>query len=223
MRALTLLPVLLLALLSGACASRAPAPLMAPASPQGCAARWDLAAATPIWLNAEAPLRQRFDEGSRCASTPEGAASYASYRLPVFRQPYWIDIDSEVAGQTLFAPEVLLLDAAGEVVRTIDFERFSRRGERMRATVFLNPENRGERYLVVRAARHAVGRTGERTVSGSVMVPLINTVLPMLVIYGTEYEQRYTLSQSGVVYLDARNTHATRREKAQLEAARAQF
>lgn len=223
MRALSLLPVLLLALLGSGCASRAPAPLMTPASAQGCAARWDLAAATPIWINAEAPLRQRFDEGSTCMSTSEGASSYASYRLPVFRQPYWIDIDSEVAGQTLFAPEVLLLDAAGEVVRTIDFERFSRRGERMRATVFLNPENREERYLVVRAARHAVGRTGEHTVTGSVIVPLINTVLPILVMYGTEYEQRYTLSQSGVVYLDARNTQAPRREKAQLEAARAQF
>lgn len=218
----TLILPLLAVLLCGGCATRNPAPIVAlPA--QSCDTRWNLDAAIHLWLNAETPVRQRFDRDSRCVLTEEGSAAYASYRLPLFRQPYAVAIESEIAGQTLFAPEVLLLDAAGAVTRRLEFERFSTRGERVQATVFVNAENRSERYLIVRSAPHAVGRTGDRYVSGSVVLPLVNTVLPMVVMYGTEYAQRYTYSHSGVVYLDARSHDAPPRAKAALEAVRSQF
>lgn len=219
MRVLT---ILLLAVFAGGCASRNPAPIVS-LQAQQCDASWNLDSATHLWVNAEAPVRERFDRNSRCMATEEGSAHYASYRLPVFRQPYVVAIESEIAGQTLFAPEVLMLDAAGQVTRRLEFERFSTRGERVQGTVFMNPENREERYLIVRSAPHAVGRTGDRYVSGSVVLPLVNTVLPMVVMYGTEYSQRYTYSHSGVVYLDARSHDAPPREKVALEAARAQF
>ncbi|MGQ0621041.1 MAG: MalM family protein [Panacagrimonas sp.] len=214
--------VLLFAALTGACASRSPAPIVS-LQAQQCGETWALESAIPIWLDAQAPVRERFDGSSRCISTDDGSAIFASYKLPAFRQPYSIDIDSEIAGQTLFAPEVLLLDAAGKVTRRLEFDRFSARGERVEGTVFMHPENRAERYLIVRSAAFAVGRTGDRYISGSVVVPLVNTVLPMLVMYGTEYSQRYTYSHSGVVYVDARSSKAPRREKLAMDAARAQF
>lgn len=222
MRPLTLVLLLVVAALASACASRSPAPIISLQSQQ-CGETWALESATPIWLNAQAALRERFDGSSRCISTDDGSAIFASYKLPVFRQPYSIDIDSEIAGQTLFAPEVLMLDAAGKMTRRLEFDRFSVRGERVEGTVFMHPENLAERYLVVRSAGFAVGRTGDRYVSGSVIVPLVNTVLPMLVMYGTEYSQRYTYSHSGVVYLDARSSSAPRRERLAMDAARAQF
>lgn len=212
----------LLVALTSACASRSPAPIVSLPS-ERCDVAWNLDSATHLWLNAEAPVRERFDEASRCIATDDGTAHYASYKLPVFRQAYSIEIESEIAGLTLFAPEVLMLDGAGKVTRRLEFDRFSARGEKVEGTVFMHPDNALERYLIVRSAGHAVGRTGDRYVSDSVVVPLVNTVLPILVMYGTEHSQSYTFSHSGVVYLDARSSDAPRREKAAFEAARAQF
>ena len=224
MTCLRLVMLSLVALLATGCASRGPAALTRIES-QGCDEQWKLAGAKAIQVDAPRSVEHRFQAGSPClAQSDGGAASYTVFRLPRFREAYTLQVDSQITGRSLFAPELVTLDAAGHVLREIPFDRFALRGDRLQVTVFFSQDNAGEQYLLLRSARQAVGRDERRFVSGSFFIPIVAGVLPFLYMQGTESEGQYTYSYDGVVSLQARSSApALRRNMQARDIARSEI
>lgn len=211
-----------------ACASRPPLTQLAQPA---CATTLDLRDSQRLGLDSGQPLEHRFGQGSRClteiADTAPHAATqtvYAVFHLPTAAQPYTISIDSIPVGDSLFAPEVLMLDADGAVRRTLPWERFNRRGSQLNATVFVDQQNnRDERYLVVKSANAAVGRRGSRLDSGSFFLPLFNVLFPVMYVHGTETAREYVLAHDGLVQMQARSAGKSRRGQTAQDRMRAEL
>lgn len=209
-RTLVAMPLLLLGALSlGGCANRALAPAtVMQLNPKGCDTQWNLASPQAIEMDSpEGAQSFRVDGDARClAQSGDRSVSYAVYRLPRYRDPWTLQLESRITDGGLFAPDVLLLDADGRIAREVPFDRFALRGERLQTTVFFNDENASERFLVVRSAGAMVGRDERHVVSGSFVVPLLAGALPFLYMQGTEAEGSFTYAHNGVVYMLARST-----------------
>lgn len=206
---------LALLLLTG-CASRGPAPVTQLDATR-CDAIADLSSAVILSLDAPQPETLRFD-GRRPAclavagvSADSGPVRYAVIRLPRYSEAWVMSLDSQIDGQSLFAPEAFTLDVQGQVLRSLPFERFTQRGDALSATLFFDAQNAPERYLLLRSARQAVGRKSAQLVSGAFAIPLLNTLLPILYMQGTERERTHTLSHNGVMRLQGRKLSAVRR------------
>lgn len=80
-------------------------------------------------------------------------AFFLLYELPPFSQPYSIAFTSSASGQlndaAIFVPRVALYDAQFNVVRYFDEKTLRNRGNDLERTVFINPDNKAERYLAV--------------------------------------------------------------------------
>lgn len=201
------LALLGLAALGTGCAS-APVPAtVMPLNPKGCHARWDLGSAQPIVMDdPQGAQAFRVDGDARCLVHPGGGSvSYAVYRLPAYRESWTLALETRISDGGLFAPEALLLDAGARVLRTVPFDRFAMRGERLQTTLFFSQENAAERYLVVHSAGAVVGRDERHVVSSSFVVPLIAGALPFLYMQGTESEGSFRYAHNGMVYLLARS------------------
>lgn len=214
-----------LLLLTG-CASRGPLPVTQ-LDARKCDARADLNSATILTLEAAQPETLRFD-GSQPACLADaglgtGPVRYAVVRLPRYSDAWVMSLDSQIDGKSLFAPEVFTLDAQGQVLRSLPFERFTQRGDALSATLFFDEQNAAERYLLVRSARQAVGREGAQLVSGTFALPLLNAILPILYLQGTERERAHTFSHNGVMRLQGRRLNAVRRGLSAQHVVRAEL
>lgn len=216
LRLAMLLPAVMLAT---GCASSGPTTVMQ-LNPRGCATQWDLSSPQAIVLDAPGGAQShRIDGDTHCLAQPDGvAASYAVYRLPRFRESWTLQLESLITGGGLFAPEALLLDAQGKVLREVAFDRFALRGDRLQTTVFFSQDNAAEQYLLVQSAGAVVGRDERRVVSGSFIVPLLAGALPFLYMQGTESEGSFTYSHSGTINLLARSQGAPLRRNAHVRA-----
>jgi hypothetical protein len=227
MRALLLSAALLSVLSVTGCAGRPtkPATVMQ-LNPKGCNAEWNLASAQPIVMDSpEGEQAFRVDGDVRCMALSGGrSVSYAVYRLPRYRAPWTLQMESRISEGALFAPEALLLDGDGVVLRDIPFDRFAMRGERLETTIFFNQDNASEQFLLVHSAGAVVGRDERHVVSGSFVVPLLAGALPFLYMQGTESEGSFRYAHNGVVYLLARSqTYSPLRRNEQARAARAEM
>jgi hypothetical protein len=227
MRTRLLSVVVLSALLATGCAGRAPKPAtVMQLNPKGCNAEWNLAATQQIVMDSpEGEQAFRVDGDVRCMALSNGrSVSYAVYRLPRYREPWTLQIESRISEGALFAPEALLLDGDGVVLRDIPFDRFAMRGERLETTVFFNQDNAAEQFLLVHSAGAVVGRDERHVVSGSFIVPLLAGALPFLYMQGTESEGSFRYAHNGVVYLLARSqTYSPLRRNEQARAARSEI
>lgn len=223
-RILILALLSLLVMLVTGCASHGPNAVTR-LQAKGCDTQWNTANARNIQVDALRGVEHRFEAGSPCLALSEGgAATYTVFRLPRFREDYTLQIDSQLIGRSLFAPEVMTLDAAGNVLREVSFERFSLRGDRLQTTMFFSQDNASEQYLLMRSARQVVGHEERRVVSGSFIIPVVAGVLPFLYMQGTEEEGEYTYSYNGVVSLQARsNAPALRRNLQARDVARSEI
>jgi hypothetical protein len=223
-RVLVLAIVALLTLLVSGCAGRGPAAVTR-LQAKTCDTRWNTANAQNLQVDSVRPVEHRFEAGSPCLAESDGsAATYTVFRLPRYREDYTLRIDSQINGRSLFAPEVMTLDAAGNVQRVVTFDRFSLRGDHLQSTMFFSQDNAGEQYLLMRSARQVVGQGERRVVSSSFVIPLVAGVLPFLYMQGTESEGEYTYSHNGVVRLQARsNAPSLRRNMQARDVARSEI
>lgn len=216
-----LLPLLVLT--AAGCASRGPMPVTK-LDTQHCDAASKLGSAALLKLDQAQAETLRFDGSATCVSgSDQLPATYAAVRLPRFRADWVLTVHSQIAGQSLFAPEVFTLDAQGKVLRKLPFDRFTLRGDELAATLFFGEENSAERYLLVRSAHRAVGGKGTQVVSGSFAVPILTGLMPILYMQGTERERSYTLSHNGIVQLQARTAALMRRAPQPHDLARAEL
>lgn len=81
---------------------------------------------------------------------------FVLYALPAYEKPYSIIVSSFSNGNTsntsLFLPRISLHGANHESRREYDDKSLRNRGTSLERTIFINPENREDRYLLVRAS-----------------------------------------------------------------------
>lgn len=224
MSVLRSLLLLIVALAASGCATRSAAPVTQLVEARNCDMTSILKASAFLRLDEAQPDVLRFDGSVSCVGNREDAPSNSAVvRLPRFRQAWVLTLESELTGQSLFAPEVFTLDAQGKVLRSLPFERFTLRGNQLQASLFFGEDNAHEHYVLVRSANQAVGREGTQVVSGSFAVPILTGLLPILYMQGTEHERSYTLSHNGVVQLQARTAVQRRRPAQTHRLARAEL
>lgn len=86
----------------------------------------------------------------------EGKSYVLAFELPRYDKPYSITVSSLTQGAItdswLFVPRVTLMDERSAVTRTFPEDSLRTRGRAVERTVFINPSNAAERYLLVHAA-----------------------------------------------------------------------
>ena len=104
------------------------------------------------------PTKQRVEvDKMRQAFTFDGGKSFfVMYRLPDFIQPYSIVLNSQPGGNvsntSIFLPRVTLLDAKFVQTRHFSETGLRSRGSVFERTIFINPADAGERYMVIYGA-----------------------------------------------------------------------
>ena len=90
--------------------------------------------------------QQAFDFGT-------GKTFFVLYELPVFERTYSVSINSVPGGpltdMALFVPVVALYDAAFVRTRFFDEKTLRNRGNTLERTIFINPRDAGDKYLLV--------------------------------------------------------------------------
>lgn len=180
-----------------ACASRSAAPVTQ-REVRRCDVRSQLESAAILQLDNAQPETLRFDGGVSCSG------DRAVARLPRLRKDWVLTLNSKLTGKSLFAPEVFTLDAHGQVLRSLPFERFTQRGDHLEATLFFSKASAAERYVLVQSSLEVVGRQTTQVVSSSFAVPILTALMPFVYMQGIEHERSYTLSHNGIVQLQAR-------------------
>lgn len=209
-----LLPILSLTLIVAfgtACAGRVARTVGLPDPPR-CSPSLKLGENAAIEFESASALMHRFDDASLCVLEAGGASTYAVFRLPRYRGPWVLTVESLIDGKVLFAPQLATLDSKGRVRRTVAFDRFSRRGDRLETSLFFNETDDDDHFLVVRSTESSVGKGEKQVVSNTFFIPLLNTVLPLVYLQGVESEREITLARTGVVRLQARTGSAMRRQ-----------
>ncbi|MGQ0501366.1 MAG: MalM family protein [Panacagrimonas sp.] len=192
---------------AGPAATRASLP-----DPPRCGPSLKLGENAAIELESSNALVHRFDEASLCVREAGGSSAYAVFRLPRYRGPWVLTVESLIDGQVLFAPQLATLDSRGRVRRMLAFDRFSRRGDRLEASLFFNETDVDDHFLVVRSTESSVGKGERQVVSNTFFIPFLNTVLPFVYLQGVESEREITLARTGLVRLQARTGSAMRRQ-----------
>lgn len=81
-------------------------------------------------------------------------AFFKLYRLPEFKEPYSITVTTHQEGQfsnaMLLIPNILFLDEGFNIKRTFGNQKVRNRGAGVELTVFINPSNSFERYVLIR-------------------------------------------------------------------------
>ncbi|WP_410499924.1 hypothetical protein [Chitinibacter sp. S2-10] len=81
-------------------------------------------------------------------------AFFKLYRLPVFKEIYSVTISTRQEGlmgdSMLLLPNVLMLDEAFKVKRSFNENKLRNRGSGVELTVFINPSNADEHYMLIR-------------------------------------------------------------------------
>jgi hypothetical protein len=189
-------PLLLLA----ACASP---PALAPRldiARSACAAGPALATARPVPLKDGDKSTVELGDDAACLEVGGARSTYVVFRLPDAEVPYLVAVTSEPRGATLFAPRLMLLDAAGTVRREIPRAAFMFHGTALQAGLRAQP---ADRYLVVASDPASVGQKASRIVASTqqMMVP----VGPAygFVHTGSEATQDLTFAHNGSVTVSA--------------------
>jgi hypothetical protein len=97
------------------------------------------------------------DVKSQVFEFPEGRSHFAVIELPPFVRPYQITLTSIAFGGRdhyvgLFVPVVDVYDASWTKTRSFLPEDLKSRGSNLERTIFINPANSDDRYIVVRSS-----------------------------------------------------------------------
>jgi hypothetical protein len=115
----------------------------------------DLSQATFIPLPVE-KVKQSLDAKSQSMIFEGQKSFFVIYSLPRFEKPYSIVVSSFPSGNasdaSLFLPRISLHGAKYELKREFDDKSLRNRGNSLERTIFINPENRDEQYLLIRAS-----------------------------------------------------------------------
>ena len=125
-----------------------------------------------------------FQQLASCARAADGSLVPMAVFATDGRVPVEIRVILMVDAQIAFAAAVDLLDAEHQLLRTIPFTDFSRRGASYTGSVFLNEQEQQVRYLVLRPDSASVGTAHSSTSGIGRQVPYVIPI-PGGIIYGS--------------------------------------
>lgn len=192
----------------GGCATKGPVvsqpPVLALPAASVCTAAPDLGRALPLAFDADkdTPLDVQIGPGGACLERSPGEKSlYGVVSLPAAGEPLVISVASEPLGQSIFAPQLMLLDGKGKLLREVSRDDFTFRGGALTALIRAH-EN--ERYLVILSDPKKVGQNVSQ-IAGAVNVQTMSTGMMAFNVYsGSESTSHLTYSHGGTVKVAAR-------------------
>lgn len=126
----------------------------------------------------------KFEGLARCLLAADGSAVPVAVFETDGKLPSEIHISLLVGAETAFAAAVDLLDQEHQLVRTVPFSQFTRRGSSYTGSIFMNETDRDIRYLVFRPDADSVGSAHSSTAGIGSRVPYVIPI-PGGVIYGS--------------------------------------
>lgn len=145
-----------LASILASCATVAPMQPILRLDGRNCTAAPTLDADNVTPLIFEKPLTLNLDQDARCIAAPDGKRStYVILALSDRTEPYVIGVTSAPRGAALFSPRLLILDAAGTILRERHRDAFMFHGTTLYAGMRAYP---GDRYLMIASDPASVGQ-----------------------------------------------------------------
>lgn len=143
-----------------------------------------------------------------------GKAFFDMFELPPYSGPYSILIGSHSSGSiqdmSVMAPWVILLDENFQATRSFDESSLRPRGSSLERTVFINPANRNERYMII------FGSPIESIRSSTVGVIGSNTFYAGGAMFsiptGTEVKSKQEHSPTGKYFLETKGLQQAARK-----------
>ena len=198
-----LLPLLAALALAGCETTQPGPPPIVQIAPSNCSDGPSLARAQPLPFDAEGkkkPERVTIDTGSPCIERDGAKSLYRILALPAPGEPYMVTLRSLPGQNSIFAPQLALLDAEGAETRRIDRESLLFRGQALSAVLRIRDE---ERYLVIASDPQMVGQDIAR-LSGQTHQQMVSTGTVMFAVYsGSESMARMTYSHGGTIDVSA--------------------
>lgn len=168
-----------------------------------CTVAPDLTRALPLAFNPEKdlPVTVAIDAGSSCLEPKPGEKSlYGVVALPMVGQQIVISVASEPMGQSIFAPQLKLLDQKGAVLREIPRDDFMFRSGALTALI---RAHEAERYLVVISDPKMVGQNISQVAGATSATPVTNGIVGFVAYSGSESTTNLTYSHGGTVKVAA--------------------
>lgn len=190
----------------GGCATKpvSQPPVLSLPATSACTSEPDLGRALPLAFDAdkEKPLEVQIGPGGACLERSPGEKSlYGVVSLPAAGEQLIISVASEPLGQSIFAPQLLLLDGKGKLLREVSRDDFMFRGGALTALIRAH-EN--ERYLAILSDPKMVGQDVSQ-IAGAVNVQTVSTGIVTFNVYsGSESTSHLTYSHGGTVKVAAR-------------------
>ncbi|WP_185680937.1 MalM family protein [Parvibaculum sedimenti] len=173
-----------------------------------CTAAPELTRALPLVFDPEKdlPVTVSLDAGSACLEQKPGERSlYGVVALPAAGQQLVISVASEPIGQSIFAPQLMLLDQKGAVLRRIPRDDFMFRGGALTALIRAHD---AERYLVVISDPKMVGQNISQVAGATTATPVTNGIVGFVAYTGSESTTNLTYSHGGTVKVVAQTLGA---------------
>ncbi|MDO8838507.1 MAG: MalM family protein [Parvibaculum sp.] len=197
------LPALAALALAGCETTQPGPPPIVQIAPSNCSESPSLARAQSLPFDAEdkkKPERVTIDAGSPCIERDGAKSLYRILALPAPGEPYMVTLRSLPGQNSIFAPQLALLDAEGAETRRIDREALLFRGQALSAVLRIRDE---ERYLVIASDPQLVGQDIAR-LSGRTHQQMISTGTAMFAVYtGSESTTQMTYSHGGTIDVSA--------------------
>lgn len=133
----------------------------------------------------------------------DGKAFFEMFKLPPYTAPYSILIGSKSTGTTedmaVMAPRISLLDENFMPTRHFDESTLRQRGNVFERTIFINPDNNTERYLVLYGSPVDVSR--ESTVNLTGVTPVFVGTGMFMMQTGSEVKSSLHYSPTGSYFI----------------------
>lgn len=133
----------------------------------------------------------------------EDKAFVLMFELPAFTTPYAVHLASVPIGSTLdaaiFVPKVVMLDASFQATREFSEKTLRNRNGQLERTIFINPVNATERYLLIYGSNQA-----STVIRDIPRVSANNTMfgpLPFTFSAGADVKAKLTTSPTGKIQL----------------------
>lgn len=131
-------------------------------------------------------------------------AFFVLVELPAYEKPYSITFTSSAKGvindNALFIPRVSVYDSEFIATRTFDEKSLRNRGNNLERTVFINPQNSGDRYIAVHGSD--LSASIERPYSEATYNTVVVGIVMFNVVSGHDGKSMLRSSPTGALHIE---------------------
>ncbi len=167
-----------------------------------CTPVLEFSAARPLGLDDKNEITVDIDQKAPCWVSKNGERStYLLFSLPDSIDPYLLTVRSESAGQTIFAPRLLMLDGFGNVLREMPRESFQYHGASLYLGIRVHP---AEKYALVASDPRVIGQAVSQVQDGTRVQTIVSSGIAVSIHTGTETTAKYVFAVNGKVTVTAK-------------------